>query len=163
MQSVAHHLQVEAIRIAPAAEADSFARSAFNRYYYATFLCVRETLVEIDSKYESSLSHKEIPSMLRGMIQRRIKGIQKKASRLDDSRLVTECRQASSQNLSFADVLSKAYAIRVVADYNPHTQVKFNPPRFELSGVSVNEAHDWAQLASVWSTAVLSVIRQENA
>jgi len=163
MQLVAHHLQVEAIRIAPAAEADAFARSAFNRYYYATFLCVRDALVEIDAKYEDSLKHKEIPGMLRGSIHKRIGKIMKKASKLDDTRLVAECRQASSQNLSFAEVLSKAYAIRVVADYNPHTQVKFNPPRFELSGVSVNEAHSWAQLASVWSAAVLRVIRQENA
>lgn len=163
MQTVAHHLQVEANRIAPAAEADSFARSAFNRYYYATFLCVREALVVIDQKYEHSLKHKEIPDMLRGSIQRRIKKIEKKAIKLDDSRLVAECRQASHQNLSFADVLSKAYAIRVVADYNPNTQVNFNPDRFELSGVSVNEAHDWTQLASVWSSAVLGVIRQENA
>lgn len=163
MQSVAHHLQVEAIRVAPAAEADSFARSAFNRYYYAAFLCVREALVEIDSKYENSLKHKEVPEMLRGSIQKRIKGIEKKARRLDDSRLVTECRQASNQNLSFAEVLSKAYATRVVADYNPNTQVNFDSPRFELSGVSVNEAHDWVQIASVWSAAVLGVIRQENA
>lgn len=163
MQSVAHHLQVEANRLAPIGDADMFARSAFNRYYYATFLCVREALVEIDSKYQHTLSHKEIPEMLRGKIQKRIKAIQRKASRLDDARLVSECKQASSQNLKFAEVLSKAYAIRVVADYNPDTQVDFTSPRFQLSGVSVNEAHDWNQLASVWSSAVLGVLRQENA
>lgn len=163
MQSVAHHLQLEAVRLAPAQEADVFARSAFNRYYYATFLSVRAALVVIDRKYEHSLKHKEIPSMLRATVQKRIKAIEKKAHKLDDTKLVTECKQASSQNLSFAQVLEKAYAIRVVADYNPGTLVSFNKPRFELSGVSVNEAHNWPELATVWSSAVLGVIRQENA
>lgn len=119
--------------------------------------------MEIDSRYDGSLNHKDVPAILRGVIQRRVKEIQKKAAKLQDSRLVTECRQASNQNLSFANLLSKAYAIRVVADYHPTTLVKFTSSRFELSGVSVNEAHEWVQLASIWSSAVLGVIRQENA
>ena len=131
MHSVAHHLQLEAVRLVPTSEADadSFARSAFNRYYYATFLCVRETLTTVDQKYDASLNHKGIPELLKGTVQRRIKAIQKKASKLGDTSLVTDCRQTGSQNLALAVMLEKAYATRVVADYTPQTPVDFRSDR----------------------------------
>ncbi len=165
MHSVAHHLQVEAVRLVPASatDADSYARSAFNRYYYATFICVRQTLVDIDKKYENSLNHKGVPELLRGTIQKRIKAIQKKADKLGDVSLVNDCRQASSQNLTFALMLEKAYAIRVVADYTPETAVDFRSDRFTLSGVAVTDAHDWLSKANLWSSLLLNVVRQENA
>ncbi|NVK97501.1 hypothetical protein KQ247_13925 [Ruegeria pomeroyi] len=165
MQSVAHHLQVEAVKLVPAStvDADSYARSAFNRYYYATFLCVRSALVSIDRKYESSLNHKGVPDLLRGVIQKRIKAIQKKADKLGDQLLVKDCRQANSRNLKFANTLEKAYAIRVVADYTPETAVDFRSSRFSLSGVAVTEAHDWLGEATLWASLLLDVIRQENA
>lgn len=165
MQNVARHLQVEAVKLAPksAASADAFARSAYNRYYYATFLCVRDTLVQIDNRYRNSLNHKDVPALLRNTIQKRIKTIQKKADKLGDSSLVKECRQAGSQNLSFALVLEKAYATRVVADYNPDTAVDFRSVRFTLSGVEVTDAHDWLEKANLWSSIVQNIIRQENA
>lgn len=165
MHSVAHHLQVEAIKLVPssAPDADSYARSAFNRYYYATFLCVRQTLVKIDKKYENSLNHKGIPELLRGTIQKRIKATQRKASKLGDSTLVRECQHASSQNLTFAQVLEKAYAIRVVADYTPETAVDFRSDRFTLSGVAVTEAHDWLEKANIWASLISNIVRQENA
>lgn len=165
MQSVAHHLQIEAVKLVPgcAADADSYARSSFNRYYYATFLCVRSTLVRVDSKYKDSLNHRGAPDFLRGTIQKRIKAIEKKANKLGDAPLVSECRQASSQNLSFAETLEKAYAIRVVADYTPETAVDFRSDRFTLSGVAVTEAHDWLAKANLWSSVILNIIRQENA
>lgn len=164
MLSVAHHLQVEAVKlvIASKTDADLYARSAFNRYYYATFLCVRQTLVNVDKKYESSLNHKGIPELLRGTIQKRIKAIQRKASKLGDAQLVKDCLQASSQNLTFAEILEKAYAIRVVADYTPETAVDFRSDRFSLSGVAVTEAHEWLAKANLWSSLLLNVVRQEN-
>ena len=164
MQTVAHHLQIEALKLAPAsaADADSYARSAFNRYYYATFLCVRKTLVDIDDKYTKSLNHKGIPELLRGTVHKRIKAIQRKADRLGDVALVKDCRQASSQNLTFATIVEKAYAICVVADYTPAAEVDFRSDRFTLSGVAVTEAHDWLSKAELWASLVLNVIRQEN-
>lgn len=147
---------------ASATGADTYARSAFNRYYYATFLCVRQALVEIDKKYEHSLNHKDIPILLRSNIQKRISAIRRKADKLGDYSLVTECHQASSRNLKFASILEKAYAIRVVADYTPDTAVDFRSDRFTLSGVPVTEAHDWLAQATLWSSLILNVVRQEN-
>lgn len=157
-------MQVEALRLVPtsATDADSYARSAFNRYYYATFLCVRQTLVHIDKKYDAP-NHKGIPDLLKGPIQKRIKSIQKKADRLGDTSLVNDCRKANSQNLEFAEILEKAYAIRVVADYTPETAVDFRSNRFTLSGVAVTEAHDWVAKAKIWSLQLINVVRQENA
>lgn len=165
MHDVARHLQVEAVKqVSKSAEtADLFARSAFNRYYYAAFLRARETLVSIDAKYANSLSHKNVPDLLKGTIQKKLKTIQRKAARLDDTKLVNECHQASSQNLDFANVLEKAYATRVVADYTPTTAVDFRSPRFTLTGVTVTEADGWLSKADLWSTIILSVIRQDNA
>ncbi|WP_131821805.1 hypothetical protein [Salipiger marinus] len=140
-----------------------YARSAFNRYYYATFLLVRKALINIDSKYEGNIKHKNIPEILRGTIQRRIKALQRKADKLGDVSLVQGCRQASSINLGFAETLEKAYAIRVVADYTPETLVDFRSARFKLSGVPVTEAHEWVAKAEHWSIIVLAIVRQENA
>ena len=163
MQSVAHHLQLQAVKIASIADAEPFARSAFNRYYYATFLCVRNALAQIDPSYGHSLNHKQIPEMLCGSIHRRIKDIRKRASKLDDADLVKNCDMASRENLAFAEVLRTAYAIRVVADYEPQISVSFEHSRFKLQSVSITDAHGWFEHASVWSSAVLDVIRQENA
>jgi hypothetical protein len=164
MQTVAHHLQIEALKLVPASasDADSYARSAFNRYYYATFLCVRRALVAIDDKYANSLTHKGIPELLKGTVHKRIKAIQRKADKLGDVALVKDCQQASSQNLSFAAILEKAYAIRVVADYTPATAVDFRSDRFTLSGVTVTEAHNWLSKADLWASLILNVIRQDN-
>ena len=145
MHNVARHLQVEAMKLLPASEADAdaYARSAFNRYYYATFLCVRETLITLDDGYGRSLSHKAIPETLRGKVQRKIISIKSRANKIGDAKLVRECHQVSAQNLAFAADLEKAYAIRVVADYTPDARVDFRSERFTLSGVPVTEAHGW--------------------
>lgn len=164
MQNVAHHLQQEAIRILHAAadEADLYARSAFNRYYYATFLSVRETLSDVECSAAGQLKHSSIPEFLRGAIHRRISKIQKKAKKLGDTELERACYRARLENRKFAETLEKAYATRVVADYKPDTLVSFGSMRFALAGVSVNEAHGWDERAKLWSRLVKGVLRQIN-
>lgn len=49
MEIVGLHLQREAVKSGkPAEESDLFGRSAYNRYYYASFLCVRRLLIELE-------------------------------------------------------------------------------------------------------------------
>jgi hypothetical protein len=164
MQAVAHHLQKEAIHLLTLArkDADEFARSSFNRYYYATFLCVRKCLIQIDDKWEGGLTHKGIPELLRGEIRKRIKRVEKKATAIGDGQLIASSRQAASLTLTLAETVKTAYAIRVVADYNPDVLVDFGSGRFKLSGTEVSEAHEWLPKAEVWSKAVLNLLEQVN-
>ena len=52
MQEVAHYLQIEALKQL-AQHKDAFARSAYNRYYYACFLALRDAFAKMNSQWWS--------------------------------------------------------------------------------------------------------------
>jgi hypothetical protein len=164
MQSVGHHLQKEAMILLPSAsrDADEFARSSFNRYYYATFLCVRNCLIQIDEKWERNLAHKSVPELLRGEVKKRIKLVERKASAIGDKQLINSSKHIASLTLTLAATVENAYAVRVVADYNPGVSVDFEADRFKLSGTDVSDAHEWLPKAELWSKAVLNLLAQVN-
>ena len=60
------------------AMADAFGRSAFNRYYYASFLNVRDLVSTLDGRW-ARISHKGIPDLLRGAVTSMIADELKKA------------------------------------------------------------------------------------
>ena len=99
MEVVALFLQKEAIkRVAKRAapdECDLFGRSAYNRYYYATFLCVRNVLAKLDDSW-AALPHKDYPALLKGTIKDKIRKCMKRANKLDDNELVTRCYRANT-------------------------------------------------------------------
>ena len=67
MERVALELQRTAInRRGQIDDFDQFGRSAFNRYYYAVFLIVRDLMLEFNPRWSGS--HASIPGMLRASV-----------------------------------------------------------------------------------------------
>ncbi len=71
MQVVGKHLSEFALSIRGTSPDDGlFARSAFNRYYYATFLASRRLLIETTGTV--GLPHKALPEYLIGQFQKTV-------------------------------------------------------------------------------------------
>lgn len=149
MHSVAHHLQKVAMG-GEISEPDTFARSAYNRYYYAVFLLVREMLKDLDSNW-SKVAHKSYPEILKGQISKSYKSAMKRALKNGDNALVPHLDTASRSALALASLMEKANGVRVVADYEPSELVNFDSSqRFSLKGIEITEAHSWINQVNVW-------------
>lgn len=150
MKIVAGHLLKEAYRRADRIERDVFGRSAFNRYYYATFLIVRAGLQQMNADW-AMLQHAAIPDMLKGSIKRELAKGKMKAARVGDSALVELCAKAGSAALQLSALMQKGYATRVVADYSPEIPVSFLVgPQCSLNSVGAKDASDWPNKAAVY-------------
>jgi hypothetical protein len=149
-ESVAHHLQQQAIRERNnAAQADSFGRSAFNRYYYAMFIRTRKLLSALDPGW-SRLPHKAYPELLRGQILKHFKDAERRAVKLGDTELVSACSKAAAYSCELAGIFSKSNAIRVISDYEPDEPIKFTDnERFSLRDVKISVAHEWPTKADI--------------
>lgn len=147
MQLVAHHLQVEACS-RPPAEKDQFARSAYNRYYYAIFLVAREMVADLYPDKVTSLGHKAYPEFLRGTVTRELKRQRSKAQKNTDSQLITQIRRALSAINDLADQFERANLVRIIADYYPDEEVVFESQnRFALGRIHITDAHNWESSA----------------
>lgn len=82
MQEVAHYLQMKA-HATTGPERDLFARSAYNRYYYACFLEMRSAVTEMRPEWARS-PHKSYPELLSGSVTKTLKTERKKAQRIED-------------------------------------------------------------------------------
>lgn len=146
LKSVAEHLTTHALVLgAGVAEADAFGRSAFNRYYYATFLTVRELLVAIDKAWAKT-PHAEIPERIEKNLVARIKSSAKSQVRngvLSAGRSSAIVGQSMSAATEIASVLKSAYTIRVAADYEPSHKIVFGASGIELDSCSIGEASSW--------------------
>lgn len=146
MQVVGHHLQLEAIKQAPA-QRDLFARSAYNRYYYAVFLNVRGMVEKLNPSWTNQ-PHKGYPELLKGSVVRKFKQARARAVRLSDHEAVSTFAAGISATLSLATLMETAYAIRIVADYHPLELVDFHSSsRFSLKSIGITEAHTWEPTA----------------
>jgi hypothetical protein len=138
-------------------EADLFGRSAFNRYYYASFLIVRETLKRIDNRWAEP-SHAEIPDLLRGQV---LKHIKKEVRSLEENDLIAHGEAQSTINRAInatnalADLLSKAREVRRVADYEPDTMVTRVGSVMSLAEQTLDAAKGWPQRAEQQSGIIL--------
>ena len=142
MQEVGYHLQLHAHTL-PSAYRDAFARSAYNRYYYACFLFLRSELEQMNSTWRSR-NHKDYPNILRNSVNKVLTNEQKKARRRNDYDLVYKITRAKHASIEIAELMNKAYAVRVIADYEPQVGVTFeNTDRFSLSDIDITTAHNW--------------------
>jgi hypothetical protein len=161
MHNVAHHLQIIAVE-KQEADRDIFARSAYNRYYYGVFLCVRQFLNDIDPKW-SKLPHKDYPELLRGTISSTYKKARTKANKCDDQELLKLLDSAIRSSAALASLMEKASKIRVVADYEPSEPVNFsNSLRFSLKGIEITEAHSWDEQSNLWIKNIKQAWMQIN-
>lgn len=147
-EPVATSLHSQALAMVDPEQRDVFARSAFNRLYYSTFLVVRSVLKDLNPEW-GYIAHKTVPEVLRGQIVSTLaKGIS--ASRkANDVQTLSQCSSAKKAAEELASLLQFAYATRVTADYRPEIKIS-NPIAndYKLNEVSVSSARNWPIKAS---------------
>jgi|SRR5215469_5569361 len=151
MQVVGKHLSDFAMRIRGTSPDDClFARSAFNRYYYATFLASRQLLMETTGT--EGLPHKALPEYLVGQFQkilkRKIQGGFKSGvlSSSDRARMLTALKQNTAL---LHQLLVTAYGVRVLADYEPDVPVEVKNDTYVLGAETLTTASNWAGRAQM--------------
>ena len=140
---------------------DLFGRSAFNRYYYATYLITRETLGLLRKEWAPT-PHKGIPSLLRTTVTRVVTkelNRQEKGGGLHggSATMRHEATQAASD---LSNLLEIAYDLRVLADYEPAQRVNRKGKSLSLGGHSVEEASRWPQRALVNTKIIIRIWKQ---
>lgn len=162
MQEVAHHLQKTAHSMV-GVERDAFARSAYNRYYYACYLEIRVAFREMSAEWGRS-AHSNFPAILRSSIPKCLKSGKREANRVGDAELERRISQALRGCAELASIIEKANGARIIADYSPEIGVGFNgSSRFSLNGVEITEAHEWYDRVKLLVSQILSAWRQINA
>lgn len=164
MEIVAYHLQKEAInRRSNPVECNLFGRAAYNRYYYAMFLIVREKLVDLNPDW-SGTGHSSYPEILNGTVKKRIASGRKSAVKIGDGPLIALCQKALHAAHQLSELMRLGYAVRVVADYNPQVSVNFiSADRFKLNDVEITAAHEWPDRAKIYADTIASAWSQINA
>lgn len=161
MENVARHLQVRAISLHQSGDdGDTFARSAYNRYYYAMFLSVRSCLSGLNAAW-SRLPHSNYPEVLENTVQKKINDGRRRAQKISDQKLLRICSQGLNAARNLADIMKAGYSIRVISDYQPEIRVSFDSSdRFNLNGVDITVAHQWPQQAKVFGVLIAQAWRQ---
>lgn len=159
MKVVGDKLREWAIREHNDNDADAFGRSAFNRYYYSSYLITRDMLKSLNPEWAKA-SHGNIPTILTEAITSRVRQAIKIAerARLIDPRTSSTSRQ--SLNVAVAELsnlLSMAYSIRVTADYEPEFRVVRAGNSMELNNCSLESAKSWPDKAALLSKTILKV------
>jgi hypothetical protein len=140
-------------------EFDLFGRSAYNRYYYAAFLCVRSALREIDQAW-SAPAHKAIPELLRGQVRSRLKkGIRSaeasgQITRSEGKRMFNAVSIAAS---TLSTLLDSAREVRRVADYEPEQLLMKDGMTVKLRDCSLDTAMRWTRRAELETKRILKV------
>jgi hypothetical protein len=141
---------------------DAFARSAFNRFYYCAFLLARQLLLAV-APTAGMPNHRDMPEYLRGRIRRALTDELQQAER---SRLLSpaDVKSRRSRVLTytdqFASLLSAAYAVRIVADYEPEIRIQIvSPADLRLAVVSTADAQKWPHEAEVYTTVLTKIWR----
>ena len=156
LEQVAHHLQLEANRRRANADGDLFARTAYNRYYYAVFLCARNLLTTLNTDW-SNMAHASYPGVLKGAVKDDIDRGKQKAKKIKDYDLTNLCSRATNALFELAEIMSKGNATRIVADYHPEIQIDFlSSARFQLNNIDITEAHQWPDKARL----LISIIQE---
>lgn len=142
--------------------ADVFARSAFNRYYYASYLITREMLRQLNADWSRS-PHSSIPNLLELTIIKQIRSNLKKQKAVglvstgEASQMHTSARDSA---MGLANILRTAYSVRCVADYEPEEKIKRNGKTMKLDNHSLDEAQGWPKRASFHTKEIMRVWRK---
>lgn len=140
-------------------EIDSFGRSAFNRYYYAAFLIVRQALGDMRPDWATP-RHKDIPRLLDstvvGVITRRVSAV-RRAGAVPPNIVATWQHNAIDAARQLSRLFEEARAIREVADYHPEKKIESLNGAIALASCKVSRAHHWPTDARMFSKALLEV------
>ncbi|MBC3382033.1 hypothetical protein H8I69_23235 [Serratia fonticola] len=162
MKIVGEALESLAIKESSAENANLYGRSAFNRYYYASFLVTRETLAKLDPKWKMT-PHAEIPTRLRETICISVKRELEKQVRAglktksEKGNLLTNLQSSSAE---LAELLEHAYDARVVADYRPEELIKIDEKIVSLRSYKLTTARAWPDRANAYCKIILRVWKE---
>lgn len=138
---------------------DLFGRSAFNRYYYAAFLITRKMLEEIDPKWKKT-PHKDIPRLLQNAVRKPvIIGLKQNARKGlikigESSALQMKLTTATG---GLATLLTEAYSVRLIADYQPEDSIIIRNRVIMLSACTLTSASKWADRANAYCKDIRKV------
>ena len=162
IHAVGHHLQTHAHGLGGGPR-DAYARSAYNRYYYSVFLRTRDLFRSINPSW-SRASHGDYPKILLGDVRKQLQRGWTRARKDGDRRLMQDTAAALRAVDALSGLLEKAYALRVVADYEPEELVEFNGvDRFSLKEVEITSAHAWRSLCDTFCSEINLAWVQINA
>jgi hypothetical protein len=128
--------RLSAIALAEPVEdhADLYGRSAFNRYYYASYLITRDMLRQLDRSWTRT-GHSNIPSLLTETVIKKAREElrrQQKLGGLGSGESASMRHDAHTAATKLPDLLKHASEVRRIADYETE-QVPDHSPR--LNGV----------------------------
>lgn len=161
MRHVADHLKSHALLVANTPEFDLFGRSAFNRYYYATFLIVRAGLRQMNLVAESGeIAHASIPDMLSGTVHKKLKRACGEAKKIGDNEAISLFSTGAQAARELAALMNSARASRTTADYHPEMPIIISGNGFLLVTTSVNQAQSWPHKADGLINSIAAAWRQ---
>ncbi len=175
LKHVAHHLRDRALHLrdqalnssAHSAHCDAFARSAYNRYYYACFLCVRDTLTKmnIGTPAERKM-HAKISRLLDKQVTTRFTKQLKESRENEEDYIVVIMNSAIEATSRLKDVMLDAKATRTTADYEIDSLVDFNEngifllkgvkTRNSCKDVSIGRMYNWHEDVIILANNILT-------
>lgn len=158
MQTVADHLEKHCRKCKDGQERDQFARSAFNRYYYAVYLTVRSALAQIDPSWDEP-THSQVPNLLRDTVVKRIKK-RSKSPAMNQADAKKQEYLGCTAAKTLATLVHTSNTIRVVADYDPDRLVVFENSVVTLAGVKASSARQWCKDANSQSTVLVNAAKK---
>lgn len=144
MKRVGDALAATAVQSGSTDDADLFGRSAINRYYYACFLDTRAVVLRIRPGMQ--IKHKQLPTNIKGTVAETVR---REIARLQRQNMISfqdaTTYRATLNGVvsSWAEILEKAYRLRVIADYRPEIRAVKVATRIVLNGTSNTDAMDW--------------------
>jgi hypothetical protein len=162
MKFVGDALETLALSEAFVINSDLLGRSAFNRYYYASFLLTRKLLGDLNESWKRT-PHKNIPELLRLNLKRNVakaldlqvrKGLISKSQK---SKILTNL-QTSVEELS--ELLERAYDARIIADYIPEETVTIDGKIIFLRSYKLTTAKQWPNRAEIYCKSIYKVWKE---
>ncbi|EPE3624740.1 hypothetical protein ACSIA8_002789 [Serratia marcescens] len=142
--------------------ADAYGRTAFNRYYYACFLNVREFVSNIDASW-AKVKHAGVPDLLRVSVNKKIEVELKKSEKIGD---ITPREYKSKKSIilssldSMASTMSMAYTIRGIVDYEPEIEMVFKENGFTINSQTVASAKGWLQTINSERSKITKIMKE---
>lgn len=163
MQEVGEYLQnaIKSNKTVPTHK-DTFARTAYNRYYYACYLYVRHELHLMNNNWILT-GHKNIPLVLKTQVSRELTRMKELAKNTEDRRFYSQISTAITSTAEITKTLSTALSVRYIADYNPEISVEFHGRNeILLESVSLETAKEWLVNITFHMRNILMVWNQRN-
>jgi hypothetical protein len=162
MKFVGEKLEQLAIHDTEMKHANLLGRSAFNRFYYASFLVTRSTLAKLDPKWKMT-PHAEIPTRLRETIKKKVANalkIQERKGVITASEKGRILSRLQSSTEELAEMLELAYDARIIADYIPEELIVKSGKVITLRDHKLTTAKTWPDRAHSYCKTILKVYEE---